>query len=772
MIFFKQRPLLLVFLYLAGGIITFYYFTFNFLIITFILLMFFTFIKTDKKVIAIVLILIYFLGNILVFIEEYKYNSNYSLSKWTANKSVYLVGIVKEDLKNLNGDKIYLKVKQINNSKIKYGKLELSKNYLPYKLRENEIYSGYFEIKEVKGKENPGAFSYKDHLKKRGIYAVGYYDKKLNFISKNSTNFREIIVNIKKKLIAILDKNLKEPYNDVIKALLLGERARLKENWEEVFTLSGANHLLAISGLHVGFILLILLKFCKLIKLNNLFLKNSLITLVLFSYIFITGLRASVLRASLLAIFFLWGKYLDRNADIYNILALSAVLNLIIYPYALFDIGFQLSYLVLLMILLYYNFFSKIFPGLLAVSISAQLGSVLITSYYFNMITPMGIITNLWAIPLTALIVIISFISLIIAIVFPIIFKVSSVILEILINLLYNGMYFSTLFPYGNFEIATPKLINVIFVYFILITAPILFKKRSIPPLRRKNLFYKKIFYITLVLLIILNLSYKTNRDLEIIFFSVGQGDSILLTLTNGDTILIDGGGMAGLNNNQGEVVLLPYLKHKGIKKIDLAMVTHFDTDHALGIKTLLEKDRISALILPINYTKNDLSTQIVNLAQKKGVEIYETKRGDKIKNEEIEFLILHPFLENNYLNKSKNNNSIVVKVNYRNFSLLLTGDLEKEGELKLIEMKDDLKSTVLKIGHHGSDSSTTEEFLAAVKAKEAIISVGENNYGHPDEKVINRIDNFKINKWVTKDMGAVIISTDGYSYSIKGYNK
>ena len=766
--FFKRRPMILIFMYLASGILTAKFYNEKSIVILILFSLILISLKIKTKKLLLILFILFLVGMSLIFYEKYKYNSNYSVAEWNEKENLQITGIVREDLQNLDGNKIYLKPILINNFKVKYGKIELDKRYLPFTIKENEIYSAKFTLKEPPGKMNPGEFSYKNYLKKKGIFAKGYFENDLLYKGENNFNPKKILIKLKKYILNKIDKNISYPYNNIIKALLLGERNGLPENWEEKFTLSGTNHLLAISGLHIGFILLILLQLTNIFKISNLGVKNLLITIILIVYILLTGFRASVFRAALIAIFYLWAKFFKREADIFNIIALTATINLLINPYSLLEVGFQLSYIVLLAILLWQPYFKKTLAKALSVSISAQLGSLAITSYYFNMISPIGIITNLWAIPLTGVIIIISIIFLMIGIVFPFLFYYFNIILKILFLILYNGINFTSKLNFGNFEIATPELWMVILFYFVIFISPFLFKKRSIIILKKKNIFHRKLFIFILILILIFNFIYKPSPKLEIVFLSVGQGDSILLNLPGGEKILVDGGGKAGINNNQGRVVLLPYLKQSGIKKLDLGIITHFDTDHALGMISLLREDKLKALLIPTSHSENYLYKEAIKLALENNIKIYKAKRGDVIKNGEVVLSILHPYVKNNYLVKNRNNNSIVIKLKYHHFSLLLTGDLEKEGELKLVKSGDNLESQILKLGHHGSNSSSSKEFLEKVNADEAVISVGENNYGHPAQEVIERVNEFGMRKWITKEDGAIIIETDGFSYNVE----
>ena len=716
--FFKYRPMILVSIFLIAGIVLSYFGNLILVLITAIFIFLISCKFINQKILVIVF-LFYFIGCSLIFFEEYKFNSSFSVSNWNGKENLEVTGVIVENLQNLRVNTIYFKPLLINNSKVKYGKIELDKRYLPVEVEAGEIYSGKFSLREPMGHMNPGDFSYKKFMRKKGIFSKGYFESEFSYRGRNNFKIKYLLVNMKKKMMFIIDNKIYAPYNNIVMALLLGERHNLPENWEEKFTLSGTNHLLAISGLHIGFILVILLQLTRILNLSNIKLKNSLISIILIFYIFITGFRASVFRAAILAIFYLWANFFNREADIFNIIAITAIINLLIKPYSLFEVGFQLSYIVLITIMLWLPYFKKILPEVLSVSISAQLGSFAITSYYFNLISPIGIVTNLWAIPLTGLIIIASIFSLILTVIFPLFTSFLNLFLKILFSLLYKGMEYTSEFSLGSFEMATPDLWLVIFFYFVLFFSSFLFKKRSIKILQRKNSLKRKVLIISIILILIINFAYKPAAKLEIVFFYIGQGDSILLNLPNGEKILVDGGGKAGMKSNYGKVVLEPYLKHKGIKKIDLAIITHFDTDHALGINYLLKENRVKSVLIPQLHADNYLSKNAYKLADEKNIKIHRVKRGDFIQKGKVHFSVIHPYLKNHYSNSSKNNNSIVIRLKYYNFTLLLTGDLEEEGELRLINSEDNLKSAIIKIGHHGSKGSSSLRFLKKVNENE-----------------------------------------------------
>ena len=229
-------------------------------------------------------------------------------------------------------------------------------------------------------------------------------------------------------------------------------------------------------------------------------------------------------------------------------------------------------------------------------------------------------------------------------------------------------------------------------------------------------------------------------------FIDVGQGDSQLVVTSSGKAILIDGGGFASmtdLTRNMGDYTVVPFLYDYGITKLDLVVSTHGDDDHLQGLLTVFKEIKVDNLIIPYNKDLEPYRS-LLELAGKQNTATRACKAGDIITlDNDTSIKVLNP-IEGIKHNKSpENNGAIVFKVNYKKVSILFTGDIEKEAEKILLDNNADLKADVLKVSHHGSKTSTTEEFLNAADPKIAVISVGKNNnFGHPSESVIERLEN------------------------------
>ena len=722
----------------------------------------------SKKIVFLCLVFL-ILGICLIEFENHKYLSQNSPAEKNNTGLVEVSGEIVLDLKSLQGNDVLLQPHYIDGKEVGRGLILLKKDSLSFKPQNGDLITTKMFLYSPSRQRNPGGFCYYTYLKQKGVYSLGFLAGEVVFHGRKRNIIKDSIVVIKQHLLKILDRTLDPPYNQVMKALLFGERDNLPEEWGEYFSRAGANHLLAISGLHVGFITLFLFLIFRFIQIKDVY-RNSIITLFMLFYVAITGGRPSVVRAGLLSVMVLWSTTLGRRPDLLNILGLTALLNLIIDPYALLGPGFQLTYLVLLSIVSWTDLLKNYLPTVLIVSLSAQLGSVPITAYFFNQLTPAGLLTNIWAIPLSGVIVFLGLFIMLLGLISLSAAGVLGFFLVQILRLFRTGMAVTTLLPGAYLEIFSPSVILIFIYYFALFWLATLLRPRILPLNEKKRQRYLKVFKICCFLLAgWLFIIPLFNNTLKITVFDVGQGDSIFLELPNNSYILVDGGDRVG-DSDMGEYVLLPYFRQQGIKNIDFVFITHFHSDHATGIKSILRERNVKYLVLPAGFRSNRLSKEIRKLAQSMGTEIIVANRAHNLKSGKVIIDIFHPCPLNEYV--KRNDYSIVKKIEYGDFSLLLTGDLESSGERELLsDYERELESCVLKVGHHGSNTSSTRLFLQAVSPKEAIISVGiDNRYGHPDQKVIDRLQKKQIRKWRTDKQGAIIINTKGTGYEIESF--
>ena len=253
----------------------------------------------------------------------------------------------------------------------------------------------------------------------------------------------------------------------------------------------------------------------------------------------------------------------------------------------------------------------------------------------------------------------------------------------------------------------------------------------------------------------------ENSQDLKIYYFDVGQADSTLI-IANNNTMLIDAG-----NNNDG-MLLVNYIKSLGIKKIDFAIGTHAHEDHIGGMDDIIDNFEIGTFYMPDAITTTTTFEDVLDALERKNLRFNTPDVGKTISLGEGSFKVLSYGSDASDLNDT----SIGVKLLYGNYSYLFMGDATSKIEKNLLNNNTDLKSDVLKLGHHGSNYSNTNDFLGAVNPKYAIISVGKNNsYGHPSKSVINRLKKKNIDIYRTDQMGTILLTSDKVSINIETIN-
>ena len=352
--------------------------------------------------------------------------------------------------------------------------------------------------------------------------------------------------------------------------------------------------------------------------------------------------------------------------------------------------------------------------------------------------------------------------------------------LEFFINVLISISNFSNL-PFSKIYVVTPKIFLVIFIYVLFIVFNYIYKiyhdrTLSITKIRFRNLiavykyrfiqykekYKKRSFIILLLIILIFSVFHFIPKELKIFFVDVGQGDCTFIVTPKNKTILIDGGGSTGSDFDVGESTLLPYILDRGYKKIDLMFVSHFDQDHIGGLFTILKELKVNRVCISKQEEDSQNYKKFLEIVEEKDIPVSTVKIGDKIKIEKsLYFDILWPKEEQIEENKI-NNNAIVMKLIYNGFSCLFTGDIEKVAEDKIVSLYKDksvLESDILKVAHHGSKTSTTEEFFKLVNPKISLIGVGKNNlFGHPSSEVIERIEKSNVKIYRTDMNGEINI--------------
>ena len=330
-----------------------------------------------------------------------------------------------------------------------------------------------------------------------------------------------------------------------------------------------------------------------------------------------------------------------------------------------------------------------------------------------------------------------------------------------MLKLLIFIAHICSLLPFSKIYVVTPNIVLIIAFYVI-----IYFFYKQVNN-KKEKIRHKNILVISLIVVILINFIFPVitskRKHLEINFIDVGQGDSTLIRVNN-KNILIDGGGSSyGETFDVGEMILFPYLLDRGINKLDYVIVSHFDSDHCQGLNFVMENMKVeNAIISSLGQESSEYNT-FISLAQKQNTNLIFVKKGDRIKIGNSFIKVLYPGNEL-ISDNAKNNNAIVFKFIWKNISILFTGDIEEKAENMILNLYEDnleeLEATILKVAHHGSKTSTTKAFLEAVNPKIALIGVGEdNNFGHPNSGVLERLKSISCKIYRTDECGEITIT-------------
>ena len=563
-------------------------------------------------------------------------------------------------------------------------------------------------LEHPKGQRNPHCFDYARYLKSRGTGAVAETKKiKLEPCSLTMNERYEIKLCEKKYLFC---RNLSEESRGIVMGILFGDTTFLDEDAYDEFRKNGTAHILAVSGLHVGIIYGIYEKLAGRRKnIPALFL----LAFVLYTYGELSCWSPSVSRAVLMIAMSVMAKLADLRYDMLTAMSAAAFMLIIRNPYVIFGTGFQMSFLAICSIAFLRPVMPAKIPENAAVMFSVYLGLLPYQIYQFNYISLTSLIANIPVIYLAGYFVPVSAAGFLLFAFFGDAGAAGGVI-DAMGRLIYfiNGL--TSLNGRSGFDVASPPLWAVLlisaFMFFLSSELFAIMKLR-----RQRSLIYRCMGGVLAISFLFQIFAYSPLSDDRIVFVDVGQGDSVHIN-SNGMDVLIDGGGSIGYN--VGKKTLKPYLLKNGATDIDLALATHQHMDHMKGLEELQK-------VYPVKKLMTGLTA---------GTEINV--------NKDVKIQTLWP--ESIPENEGQDANSLcsVFMIFYKEYKILVTGDLDEKGEKMMLGKyfnTDVLAADVLKIVHHGSPTSTCDEFLEAVNPTYAVIQTGKNNYGHPSPKIIEK---------------------------------
>lgn len=552
-------------------------------------------------------------------------------------------------------------------------------------------------------------FNYKKYLERKNIY----FKVQATSIIKLKNN-KNIFYEIKKIII-------KRIPNRYLYTFILGDKKYLDKDVIRSYQENGISHLFAISGMHITLLTGMLSKLLKKMKVSE-EQEYFIITIFLINYLIIVGITPSILRGILFYIFFTLNKLYYFYIKPVNIYLFIISLSLLVNPNYLFDIAFQYSYLISLSLIslsstLQSNNYIK---SLLKVSIISFIVSIPITIRNFYQINILSIIYNLFYVPLVSIVIFPMSLLVLIIPKLNIIYNIFIIILET------TSTFFSKI---NTLKLVFIKLPDIVYIIYFIIILIYIFRNK------------KEYLYILLILLTVhFSIPIISNNN-YIDIIDVGQGDSILIHL-NRKNILIDTGGDTSYSSNKdGEIffnTIYPTLKSNGIKKLDYLILSHGDKDHMGEAKKIVESIDVNKVIFNVG-SYNYLEKNLIKTLKRKNIKYYKNIENIYIRNTPIYFL-------NTGIYNNENDNSNVLYFIVNNYKFLLMGDAGVDKEKDILNEYSIEDIDFLKVGHHGSDTSSSKEFINEMNPNYSIISVGKNNrYGHPNKEVLNNLSDSKI---------------------------
>ena len=752
-----------------------------------------------KKIIILYLIILN-IFSIYTCKKDYSYNNKY---KDFVGSEIQIVGTIISDIEEKDYKHTYkIKVELINGDRSYKGDYLLI-NSKKFKANEKLEYGDKIQLKgiykKVPGQRNYKGFDYQFYLKTQNIYGIVYESGNFTkILKKRNTNIFNIIshnlgINIKENI----KKVLPERTANLEIGILLGDSEEIEEDIKKAFQNSNVTHMIAVSGQHIGYVIL-MIKYIFQKRIFGIRGQKIISVIIILLFIRLTGSTLSVFRAGFSIILYIIASLIHRKADVKTTISIVALISIIRNPFNIFNVGMQLSYAGTISIILFYNILiekitnisSNIYSQELqldsnegvkisiqnklekmnkksirfvlesfALTLSANIFIIPIMIYHFNTISLTILFSNLIIGPLVGVSMILGFLATFLSFISIKISKIPGFILNLILNTVIKIAKFFGNLRISKIYVVTPSVLQIAFFY--IVTFVVFYSIKNSQKVKKiiiiNRTIVKKIILIILIISIIIKISvFIIPKNLMIYFVDVGQGDCSLIITPHNKKILIDGGGSSDQDEyNVGQQTLIPYLLDRKIKTIDYIIVSHFDSDHVGGLLTVMEELKVNNVVISKQGNDSENYRIFKRIVRKKKINVIMVENSKKSAlqklriDNDLYFDILWPNNSKLIAENVLNNNSIVCKLHYKNFSMLFTGDIEEIAEKQIVqEYKGNLQvlnAIVLKVGHHGSKTSSIQEFIEVVEPRIALIGVGENNkFGHPNKGVLERLKAFR----------------------------
>lgn len=611
-----------------------------------------------------------------------------------------------------------------------------------------------------------GSFDYQEYLRHRYIQTSFMASSSQIDISPTQNNFLFKAASlVHRRVVQTTCQFLKGDRAGLLLGILIGDTEKISDSLQEDFRLTGLTHILAVSGLNVGMLVVILLFVLRFFRLKPTAQFVIVISVVTF-YALVTELEPSVLRASVMAALAMGAWLFGRKNDLIAAISAAAILLLLVDPFLIYNPSFQLSFAATLAILFLQPLISQKLKvlgprlkELVAVTLAAQLGVLPILVYFFNQLSVISILANVLVVPVTFLLLILGIVALVISFISQVLAGIVYFVAEILLDYMILTAHFLARFPAAAFYLTKPSFWAVLGYYLLLAGAFFMLKK------------FKKGFKLSTLVIFalacLLVASCMQAREglapdkLTVTFFDVGQGDMALIRSPEGKNILIDG--------SESGNVAVGDLNRSGVGKIDLLILSHPHYDHVGGLANVLESFPVGT-VLDAGFPHPSFSYRsFLKKIDEKDISYKLARSPQSLELGKLKIAVFYPDKLMEGTDSDANNNSVVTKITYQDFSVLLVGDVEKEAEDKLLALQENLKADVLKMPHHGSQNGAELAFLKQVSPRVAIISVGAGNpFGHPAKTTLERLESLGTKIYRTDEDGTITVESDGKEFEVE----
>ncbi len=648
-------------------------------------------------------------------------------------------------------------------------------------------------------KRNPGGFDYRFHLLTREVTVLlrAGGPHQVQLIGSGEGNY--LIAKsyqLKKEITNLLEENLSSREASLLKGIMLGAREEMPGELEESYRRAGMAHLLAVSGLHMGLIALLVMGFFRGLKVGDKY-AWPLLFFVLIIYLFLIGFKPSAVRAVLMLFLGAGGYFFKRDKDPLTAVAFAALIILLVKPLWLFTISFQLSFMAVLALIMLtpffesrLNFLPPTLKKIVSPTLAAQLGIMPLTAYYFYEVSLGSLLANILVLPLTGLVLGLGITGLLGIVILSPLGQLLFIVAEVLLVYMTWVAELISGLQVTYFRVNPPP-VAWIFIYYLILLF-LVPREEFYKGIKALNLsqintclngYGDKALKLCLVIILLMVWlpAWQGQALMTVVFLDVGQGDSIFINTSSGQNILIDAGGRPLFQQQEeydyisdyvGERVVVPFLRHQGVRELDLVILSHPHEDHYGGLLSVIDHFPVKIMAAPPVEREVPLYQELMSLVEEKKIPLLYLGSGDRLKVGRDYLIDFYnpPEILFQGTPSDINENSLVFKLTRGDISFLFTGDAESRAENYMLDSGYPLKSQVLKVGHHGSNTSTGESFLEAVDPVISIIQVGQNTFGHPSPQTMDRLEEKGVLIYRTDEKGAVTVTTNGENINIKTF--